>query len=578
LNNYVTYHLHTELSLLDSTTNYKAYIDRAKELNQKAICFTEHGNIYNWVEKKLYCEKTQYVCNDCGEIINKDVAECTKCNSKNITQTIKPIKYMHGCEVYLTESLTEKIRDNYHTVLIAKNYDGFKELNSLIDLSTQEDHMYYKPRLTFNEFLNISDNVIKISACLQSPVNKLLNRIPELENEIKEKTDAYQKMIEDDKNEQFIDDIDMQFKNEIKEIENKIRNTSIYYEKIIKKYDYLEIQPHVNSKDQKDYNVKLLELSKAFDIPLIAGTDTHSINQYKAECRTMLQYGKNIIFDNEDSFDLTYKSFDELVNMFERQNSVPKDYYMGAINKTNIMADSVEEFKLDLTFKYPKLGGDEETNFKNLVNKMYLEKLNKGIIKKNPQYIENIKEEFRVLKKIGMLSFMQFMSELIIWCHENDIPTCPCRGSVGGSTIAYITDITDVDPIIWGTKFSRFANEDRLEIGDIDEDFAPKDREKVYKYIINRFGIDKTAYILTTNTLADKGAVDDIIRGFDNKYRKDNNLKKEDITPYSLEFAKEVKKAFEEDEKKAREKYKEIFYYFDGMKGTVDQKVFILLV
>ena len=84
----------------------------------------------------------------------------------------KGIKYLHGIECYLTESLDEKVRDNYHTILIAKNYKGFQELNTLIDLSTREDHFYYKPRITFDEFCEISDNIIKISACLASPLNK----------------------------------------------------------------------------------------------------------------------------------------------------------------------------------------------------------------------------------------------------------------------------------------------------------------------------------------------------------------------------------------------------------------------
>lgn len=521
--NYVVQHLHTELSLTDSTTNYKDYIDKAKELNQSAICFTEHGVIYNWVEKKLYCEKVQYICQDCGEIIDKEVTQCKKCKSTNLKQTIKPIKYMHGCEVYLTETLNEKIRDNYHTILIAKNFDGFKELNTLIDLSTQESHMFYKPRLSFDEFLNISDNIIKVSACLQSPLNKLDSENP-------------------------------------------------YYEKLMIHYDYLEVQPHVNSNEQKIYNQRLLALSKALNKPLIAGTDTHSINQYKAECRTMLQYSKDIIFDNEDEFDMSYKTYDELVDMFCQQNALMEEEYLTAINNTNVLADSVEELKLDLTFKYPKLSDNEDFDFKQRVNQMYKEKLDSHIIKKDSRYIDGIKEEFRVLKKIGMLSFMQFMSELSVWCHENDIPTGFCRGSVGGSVIAYILDITDVDPIIWNTKFSRFANEDRIEIGDIDIDYSPKDREMVYDYIIKRFGVDKTAFILTTNTMADKGVIDNIVRGFANKYRRDNKLDKKAETPYSLAFAKEIKSAYEADQDKAKKKYKEIFYYFDGMVGCVESK------
>ena len=139
--NYTVYHLHDEDSLLDSCTNYKLYIDKAVELGQKAIAFTNHGNIYNWIERKMYCDE-------------------------------KGIKYIHGVECYLTEQLEPKVRDNYHTILIAKNQNGFKELNKLIDLSTQEDHFYYKPRLSFDEFFNISDNIIKISACLASPLSK----------------------------------------------------------------------------------------------------------------------------------------------------------------------------------------------------------------------------------------------------------------------------------------------------------------------------------------------------------------------------------------------------------------------
>ena len=79
----------------------------------------------------------------------------------------KGLKYLHGVEVYLTATLEPKQRDNYHTILIAKNFEGVKEINTLVDLSTQSDHMYYKPRITFDEFFNISDNVIKISACLE---------------------------------------------------------------------------------------------------------------------------------------------------------------------------------------------------------------------------------------------------------------------------------------------------------------------------------------------------------------------------------------------------------------------------
>lgn len=500
MQNYTVYHLHTELSLLDSCTNFKLYVDKAKELGQTAICFTEHGNCYNWIEKKEYCEE-------------------------------QGIKYLHGVEAYLTKELYEypqvpdewyeahlgcdeketqeelgeflednkkKVRDNYHTVLIARNYDGVKEINALLDKSTQEDHFYYKNRITFDEFKNISDNVIKISACLASPLNKLRD------------------------------------------------------ESLIQYYDYLEVQPHINSEEQKKYNKWLYKMSIKYNKPLIAGTDTHSLNKYKAECRSILQKAKHITFTNEDEFDLTYKSYDELVQMFKAQNSLPEKVYLEAIENTNRMADSVETFVLDKSFKYAKCYDDDEAVLKQRVNEGYRDKLRRGVIKKNPQYAANVKEEFRVFKKIGMLGFMLFMSDLVRWCWANGIPIGYCRGSVGGSTIAYLTDIIDVDPIVWHTVFSRFANEDRKELGDIDIDISPTQRHLVYEHIIDSFGVDYTAYILAIGTISDKGTIDEIGRALD----------------YPLDYVANIKRSYEADAEKAKQDYPELFYYFDGLLNT----------
>lgn len=557
MQNYTVYHLHTELSLLDSCTNFKLYVDRAKELGQTAICFTEHGNCYNWIEKKEYCEE-------------------------------QGIKYLHGVEAYLTKELYEypevpdewyeahlgcdkketqeelskfleenkkKVRDNYHTVLIAKNYDGVKEINALLDKSTQEDHFYYKNRITFDEFKNISDNVIKISACLASPLNKLRD------------------------------------------------------ESLIPYYDYLEVQPHINSEEQKEYNQWLYQMSIKYNKPLIAGTDTHSLNKYKAECRSILQKAKHIIFTNEDEFDLTYKSYDELVQMFKAQNSLPEKVYLEAIENTNRMANSVETFVLDKSFKYAKCYDDDEAVLKQRVNEGYRDKLRRGVIKKNPQYAVNVKEEFRVFKKIGMLGFMLFMSDLVRWCWANGIPIGYCRGSVGGSTIAYLTDIIDVDPIVWHTVFSRFANEDRKELGDIDIDISPTQRHLVYEHIIDSFGLDYTAYILAIGTVSDKGTIDEIGRALSDKWTQNNieyqaeykricdtieelsknsdansmyglweteefgykrlrEIEQSAANPYSLDNIARIKKEYEEDPDGTKKKYPDIFYYFEGLLNT----------
>lgn len=390
MSNYVTYHLHSYDSLLDSCTSYKEYIDRAVELGQKAIAFTEHGRPTCWISKKMYCDKVG-------------------------------IKFLYGVEAYLTETHDEKVRDNYHTVLIAKNEAGIKEINSVISKSFNDDHFYYVNRISFDEFLNISKNVIKISACLASPLNKV-------------------------------------------DIKNPI------YEELVRHYDYLEIQPH-DHPEQIAFNVQLACLAEEYGIPLIAGTDTHSLNSYKAECRKILLKAKHKSYGDEDAFDLTYKSYDELVEAFEKQGALPSQIYLEAIENTNVMSDSVEDFELDKSLKYPILyGSREEDNrvFAETIERKFADKLANGIIaaEQKDAFRVAIEEEKRVFEKIQMSGFMLSMSELISWCKENDIAVGNARGSVGGSRIAYITDVIDLNPETWNTVFSRFANEDRVEVGD----------------------------------------------------------------------------------------------------------------
>lgn len=577
--------------MLDSATKFQDYIDRAVQLGQTAIAFTEHGNIYQWVAKKMACDKAG-------------------------------IKYLHGVECYLTEQLYEypdanelwreaqsgrneqdakkvlaemmesgkkKVRDNYHTILIAKNYDGILEINNLVSLSNRDDHFYYKPRITFEEFLGISDNVIKISACLASPLNKMSIRHP-------------------------------------------------MYEKLLKHYDYLEVQAH-NFGEQISYNCHLAEMSKKYGIPLIAGTDTHSIDAYKAECRSIMQLAKHIEFADEDSFDLTYKTYDELVEMFRIQGALPEQVFLEAIENTNRMADSVEPFELDISFKYPKLYGnaaEDKAVFEDTIRKNFQSKIDEGAI--TPEQIQNfkdaIKEECRVFDKIDMSGFMLFMSELVTWCKSNGIPIGFNRGSCGGSRVAYVTNTTDLNPETWHTVFSRFCNEDRKEIGDIDIDVSPSDRDKVYEYIINRFGQEKTAFILAIGTIKSKGCIDEICRALGVKWNKEHQrdergfrkalelLKDNSVTlrfgnhpdgcelyhfdengtliiskqfeniprielvkQFTKEYSKlkeenekifqknpwvgkvntEIKDLFELDEEKARSQYPEVFYYYDGL-------------
>ena len=196
------------------------------------------------------------------------------------------------------------------------------------------------------------------------------------------------------------------------------------------KYDYYEIQYHKDRKgDQIGYNRKLYDFSKKYNKPLIAGTDTHSINAYKAECRNILKKAKKMSYEDEDSYDLTFKSYEELVDKFKEQNSLPIEVILEAIENTNVLADSCEEVILDTTVKYPKLADDEDFLFESRICEKLGEKMKKGIIPKDKRYLDRLREEIRVFKKLGMSSFMTFMSELCTWCEENGIPRGFARGN-----------------------------------------------------------------------------------------------------------------------------------------------------
>jgi DNA polymerase-3 subunit alpha len=489
--NYTVFHSHSDLSLLDSCTNFKDYIDRAVELGQTAIGISEHGKPLQWVAKKMYCDE-------------------------------KKIKYIHCVECYLTESLKDQVRDNYHTVLIAKNFEGLLEINKAISKSCNKDHFYYVNRLTFDEFLNLSKNVITTSACLASPLNKLDINHPR-------------------------------------------------YAELISRYDFLEIQAHEH-KEQVTFNVHLASLSQTYNKPLIAGTDTHSLSKYKAECRKILLKRKHKSYGDEDQFDLTYKTYDELVEAFRAQNAIPENLYIEAIANTNKLADMVEDFELDKSLKYPILYGTREKDkeiFAQTIENKFNDKVKKGII--SQEQIEAFKtalnEEQRVFNKIEMDGFMLSMSELISWCHKNDIPIGNARGSVGGSRVAYVTDIIDLNPETWHTVFSRFCNEDRKEVGDIDVDVIDTDRPKVFNYIVNRFGKEFTARVSSFGTIAEKGTIDDI-GGALNQYWEEQHPGDKGKNPFSLANIEKVKRDFTANEEEARIKYPEIFYYYDGLLGT----------
>lgn len=491
MDNYVVYHLHSDLSNgvtnIDSVTKFKEYVAKAKELGMTAMAFSEHGNIFEWVHKKEAIEEAG-------------------------------MKYIHAIEAYITETLDEKIRDNYHCVLLAKNDAGRREINKLSSKSfnRQDGHYYYMPRILLDDLINTSDNIMVTSACLGGVLYKGHDEI----------RDKFLKFF----------------------IENKHRC-------------YLEIQHH-NVEEQINYNKELWELNKKYGIPLIAGTDTHALNETHMEGRKMLQLSKNVHFAEEDAWDLTLKSFSGLVRAYEIQDSLPKDVYMEAIYETNRMAAKVEEFTLDRNTKYPKLYDDALGTYKTKINKAYIKH---PYIRKRyaPEVINPvIREEVETYEKTKSIDFMLLQMYLRDWEVEHGIYCGYGRGSVSGSEVAYILGITQMDSIKFGLNFFRFMNPSRVTNADIDTDYSSKDRDIVKQFIL-RDHMDiptiRASEIITFNTIALKGAIKDIGRALRMSIIETSAISE---AVYLEDGKWIIDDAF-------RKRYPELFKYVDIVNGTI---------
>ncbi len=485
--NYVVYHLHSDLSNgvtnIDSVTKFAEYVDYAKSLGMTALGFSEHGCIFEHIKKKEAIEKAG-------------------------------MKYIHGEEFYLTESLETKQKDNYHIVIMAKNYDGFLELNKLSSIAFSrstaqtcdaDEHFYYVPRITMDELEGISNNLICTSACLGGVLNK---------------------------------------GNEA------LKERFIQFLLAHKDNCFLEVQHHSNVR-QVEYNKYLYELSQRTGLRLIAGTDTHCLNETHAKGRAILQKAKGIHFADEDGWDLTFKTYDELVACYEQQGALPKEVYLQAIENTNLLPDMVTPWEIDRSYKYPHLWENPE--------KLFLQKIKEGIdrrgIKELPnynEYRERILYEIEGYKHNGAVDFMLLMTDIADWCKAHDILLGYGRGSVNGSVIAWLLGITEMDAVKYNLNFERFMSKERVSLSDIDSDLPPSRREEVKDYLFAKDGLH-CCDIITFNTIALRGAIRDVARALE----------------IPLDKVDEICDLAEKDIESAKEQYPELFEYVDIVNGTI---------
>lgn len=491
MNNYIPFHLHTMLSnpttIIDSITSYQDYIDRAKECGMQAIAFSEHGNLYNWWNKKCAVEKAG-------------------------------LKYIHAIEAYITYDLSTKTRDNKHCCLIAKNKEGVLELNRMSSKSfnKEDGHYYYNPRITFEELKNTSENIIITTACLGGILNSNNS------------------------------DWEIEFINFLSQHKDRC---------------FLEIQHHNDSqKKQANYNQKLYNISRQTGIKLIAGTDTHALNQEHLEGRHLLQLRKHISFDEENEWDLTFKTYNELKEAYKKQNALPESVYLEAIDNTNLLNNMVESFTMDTNTKYPRIYKDSEKEFQKKINEAVKNNYHINEIYDRKKINSIIRSEYEVYKKVGCIDFMLLQKYLRDWEHSNGIKCGYGRGSVSGSFIAYLLGITEMDSIKFNLNFFRFLNPSRVTNADVDSDYGKKDRNRVKDFVLKEhmnLKDLKSSEIITFNTIALKGAIRDIGGALNIPLDEINNICKS-IEDKDNDLPANVK-----------EEYPELYHYAKLVQGTI---------
>ncbi|MCX6744415.1 MAG: DNA polymerase III subunit alpha [Candidatus Parcubacteria bacterium] len=466
---FVPLHVHSHYSLLDGLAKIDDLVAKAKADGIEAMALTDHGSMYGIIEFYQKAKKAG----------------------------IKPIL---GVETYVAPYGRQNKRsrideERYHLILLAKNNVGYQNLLKLVTIAHLEG-FYYKPRIDLDILEKYSEGLIGLSACLEGEIPNVI-----LTYKDREKSEAVLQK----------------------------------YLKIFGKENFfLELQSHANSQDQQIINEKLVELARANGVDIVATNDTHYVNTEDDKAHDILiciQTNRKITETNRMTlmgFDLSMKTTAQMYKEFkawpEAVSNTVKVAQMCEVEipfGKNILPDyevpagytDVEYLKklcLDgLLFRY---GGtlDEKNQWQIDEHKVLIKNQDKEFRKQD--VLDRLEFEMSVVARTGFVSYFLIVADFINWAKSNGIVVGPGRGSAAGSLMAYLTKITNIDPLAYDLLFERFLNPDRISMPDIDTDFADTRRDEVIKYVADKYGSDHVAQIVTFGTMAARAAIRDVGR------------------------------------------------------------------
>ena len=559
---FVHLHVHTQYSILDGQASISGLFERAKELGMPALAITDHGNMYG-------------------------VKEFLK-----VAKKFPEVKPIIGCEIYVTRHYDHKLKDKdhrgyYHLILLAKNYNGYKNLMKIVSTGHIEGKYYDKPRVCHEIVEQYAQDLICCSACIAGELPRAV---------IAGDMEGAMKVIE-------------------------------WHKKVFGDDYYLEVQQHkteIPGQSQEVYerqliaNAGIYELAEKTGIKVIASNDVHFVRKEDGPAHDrLICLTTNADIDDPNRMRYTQqeylKSEEEMADLFYD--------HLETLSNTLEVADKIESYKVDKDPILPKFDLPEEflaqidthlETYKHIIDEgrcdkngnergeefcnsvAYLCHLTyKGAHWRygetlTDEQAERIEFELKTICKMGFPDYFLIVQDFIAAARSEGISVGPGRGSAAGSAVAYCLKITNIDPIKYDLLFERFLNPDRINMPDVDIDFDDDGRYRVFQYIEEKYGKDHISHVITYGTMAAKSAIKDVARVSKLPIEESNRLTKlvpdkpfeativEDGKKVTKEFKPKLKFCIKYGDLKAEMEngtplVKEVLTYAEKLEGCIRQ-------
>lgn len=390
---------------------------------------------------------------------------------------IKPIL---GCEVYVApRTMEDKVPGtddaNYHLVLLAENEVGYRNLLYIVSEAYTRG-FYYKPRTDKLTLKKHSEGIIALSACLGGEIAT----------------------------------------NIVNSQVDRAREAAREYEEIFGKGNfYLELQDH-GFENQRMVNAQLIKMSRELSIPLVATNDIHYVKKGDAQVQDVLLCigtGRTVDDEGRMSFET-----EEFYLKDDREMSLLFGEYPEALENTVKIAERCN-VKFDFgTNHLPVYQIPQGFTVDSYLRQVCLEGLARRYPNEASIVTDRLEYELRVIREMGFSGYFLIVWDFVKFARENGVLVGPGRGSAAGSLVAYVLGITNIDPLKYDLLFERFLNPERVSMPDIDIDFCYETREKVINYVIEHYGAEKVAQIITFGTMAARAAIRDVGRALNMSY------------------------------------------------------------